>query len=286
MNSALLGLIAALSWGLHDFFARFPSRAVGPIPTVLAVTVAGLIVLSAWVLFRGELAPLIWPQILLVVATGVFFTLATLALFAALATGPISIVAPIAGSYPALAMLLAVAQGARPSLAQWAAIGAVMAGVAVVSRSGGSYEEGSELLPGTIKPVLGLAFVASFCFAVALTAGQAAVPIFGEMQTIWLARCFGLITILVIYLWRTPCAGLPPKWLPLLGLMGCLDVIALGTITAAGNWPNPEFATVVSSAFGAITVVLARVFLKEEIAPAQAGGMVLIFGGVAALAGL
>lgn len=46
MNSALLGLVAALSWGLHDFLARFPSRAVGPIPTVFAVTLAGLIVLS------------------------------------------------------------------------------------------------------------------------------------------------------------------------------------------------------------------------------------------------
>jgi drug/metabolite transporter (DMT)-like permease len=286
MNSALLGLIAALSWGLHDFFARFPSRAVGPIPTVLAVTVAGLIVLSAWMLFAGTLPQIIWPQILLVVATGVFFTLATLALFAALAAGPISIVAPIAGSYPALAMILAVAQGARPGLAPWAAIGAVMAGVAIVSRSGGRYEDSGEIAPGTLKTVLRLAFLASFCFAVALTAGQAAVPVFGEMQTIWLARCFGLITILAIYLWRTPGAGVPPKWLPLLGLMGCLDVTALGTIIAAGNWPNPEFATVVSSAFGAITVVLARVFLKEEIAPAQVGGMALIFGGVAALAGL
>ena len=286
MNSALLGLIAALSWGLHDFFARFPSRAVGPIPTVLAVTVAGLIVLSAWLLFANTMPEILWPHILLVVVTGVFFTLATLALFAALAVGPISIVAPIAGSYPALAMILAVAQGARPSLVQWAAIAAVMAGVAIVSRSGGRYEASGELPPGTHKTVLGLAFIASFCFAVALTAGQAAVPVFGEVQTIWLARCFGLITIVAIYLWRTPGAGLPLRWLPLLGLMGCLDVAALGTIIAAGNWPNPEFATVVSSAFGAITVLLARVFLKEEITPAQVGGMALIFGGVGALARL
>jgi len=43
---------------------------------------------------------------------------------------------------------------------------------------------------------------------------------------------------------------------------------------------------VVSSAFGAITVMLARAFLKEPLAPAQLGGIVLIFGGVAALAAL
>jgi drug/metabolite transporter (DMT)-like permease len=62
--------------------------------------------------------------------------------------------------------------------------------------------------------------------------------------------------------------------------------LALGAITAAGNLPDPAFATVVSSAFGAVTVLLARIFLKEPIAPAQFAGMVLIFGGVGVLAGL
>ena len=42
MSSALLGLVAALSWGVNDFLARFPARTVSPIPTVLAVTFAGL----------------------------------------------------------------------------------------------------------------------------------------------------------------------------------------------------------------------------------------------------
>ena len=71
--------------------------------------------LSAWLLFAAATSQIIWPQLRSSSVTGVFFTLATLALFAALAAGPISIVAPIAGSYPALAMILAVAQGARPS---------------------------------------------------------------------------------------------------------------------------------------------------------------------------
>lgn len=76
----------------------------------------------------------------------------------ALANGPISIVAPIAGSYPALAMLFAVAQGARPSAWQWLAIVAVMVGVAIVSRSGHHYETSGELAPGKLKGIIGLAF--------------------------------------------------------------------------------------------------------------------------------
>ena len=38
--------------------------------------------------------------------------------------------------------------------------------------------------------------------------------------------------------------------------------------------------------FGAITVLLARVFLKEPISLVQLGGIVVIFGGVASLAAL
>jgi drug/metabolite transporter (DMT)-like permease len=195
-------------------------------------------------------------------------------------------VAPIAGSYPALAMALAVVQGARPSLLQWLAIAAVMIGVLVVSRSGGHYEQSGDLPRGKLNTLLGLAFLASVGFSTALTAGQAAVPIFGEVETVWLARCFGLAAIGTLYLWRARRTALPASWLPLLGLMGCLDVVALGTITAAGSLPSPEFATVVSSAFGAVTVLLARIFLKEPIASAQLAGIVLIFGGVALLAGL
>ncbi|MGH6864957.1 MAG: DMT family transporter [Methyloceanibacter sp.] len=285
MNSALLGLMAALSWGFHDFLARFPSRAIGPVQTVLAVTFAGLIALSTWLLFQGAPLDIAWPKLWLVAVTGVLFTLATLALFAALTLGPISMVAPLAGSYPALAMLIAIVRGERPSLIQWLAIVAVMGGVLIVSRSSGHYEASGDLEPGKLKMLLGLAFLASLCFAISLTSGQAAVPVFGEVQTVWLARCFSLLTITAIYLWQRDRAPIPASWLPLLALMGCLDVIALGTITAAGNLVDAAFATVVSSAFGAVSVLLARIFLKEPMASAQLGGITLIFGGVGLLAG-
>ena len=56
MNSALLGSMAALAWGTHDFLARFPSRQIGPTHSVLGVTVA------EWVALRelydsGEVPP-------------------------------------------------------------------------------------------------------------------------------------------------------------------------------------------------------------------------------------
>jgi drug/metabolite transporter (DMT)-like permease len=286
VSSALLGLVAALSWGLNDFLARFPARTVGPIPTVLAVTFAGFLFLSAWLVISGDIVRISWPQLWLPATSGIFFALATLSLFAALAFGPISLVAPIAGTYPVFSMIFAMAQGTRPSIMQWLAIAAVMAGAAIVSRSGTTYEDSGHIPTGKLKTILALAVCASLGSAVAQTSGQAAVPIFGGVTAVWLSRFFGLITIGAIYVIRRPRVEFPTPWLPLLGLMGGLDVAALGSIFAAGNLPDPAFAVVVSSAFGGVTIILARAVLKEPIAPMELLGMALVFGGVTGLAGL
>jgi uncharacterized membrane protein len=286
MTPVLFGLVAAISWGVYDFLSRFPSRAVGPLPTIFLITFSGLILLTAWVLVESHEITVVWTKLWLVAVTGIFFALGNLALFAAFALGPMTIVAPIVATYPVVAMLLVVAQGARPTALQWLAIASVILGVLIASRSGSHSREAAELPRGEMKIVLGLSALAAISFAIAITAGQEAAPTFGEVETVWLARIFSLLTIGLVYLWRSPVPTLPWRWLPLLGLMGGLDVGALIVITAAGKLPSPEFATVVSSSVGAVTVILARIFLKEQISPAQLGGMAMIFGGITALAAL
>lgn len=283
MNSALLGALAALSWGSHDFLARFPSRAVGPVTTVLFVTLTGLVLITAWLVISGAEVRFAWPSLWLVATAGIFYALATLSLFAALALGPLSIVAPIAGSYPALAVLFALTQGARPGIIVWLAIVAVSLGVVVVARSSGRFESAGEIASGKLPAILLLALGASLGFAIGLTAGQAAVPIFGEVATAWLGRMFGLAAIVMIWL-ALPRKSMPLRWLPILTLMGGLDVTALLLIVAAGSLADPALATVTSSAFGAVAVVWAWLLLREPIAPMQVLGIALVFGGVVVLA--
>jgi drug/metabolite transporter (DMT)-like permease len=286
MNAALLGLLAALSWGFHDFVGRFPSRAVGPVVTLLAVTLSGFVFLSAWIVVSGVGLHIVWPRLWLVALAGLFYVFAGLALFAALAVGPITIVTPIAGSYPALAVIFAVTQGTRPSLVQWLAIAVVIAGVAAVSRAGHRHETSGDVPPGKLWLVVALSLVTSVAIALSLIAGQAAVPLFGPTGTVWLIRTFSLLMTTAIWLAWPGAASPPLRWLPVLALMGGLDVTAMLLVVAAGTLPNAALATVASSAFGAVAVVLARVFLKERITWAQLAGMVMIFGGVGILASL
>jgi drug/metabolite transporter (DMT)-like permease len=68
--------------------------------------------------------------------------------------------------------------------------------------------------------------------------------------------------------------------------MGGLDVTALLLIVTAGNLPDATLATVASSGFGAVAVILARLFLKEPISLIQLIGIAFVFGGVVILAAL
>jgi drug/metabolite transporter (DMT)-like permease len=285
MNAALLGLVGALSWGVHDFLARFPSRKLGPTNTTFFVTAAGFVALSLWILFDGTPDRLAWSSSWLAAVAGVFSALATLALFTALTLGPVSIVAPIAGAFPAPALLFAVVGGLRPTLVEWLAMAVVLAGVALVSQSGERHQAAGAIEPGKLKSVVGFSLLAGLSFAVSLTAGQAAAPLLGSIETAWLARVFALVTVALVYLKPSVKWQQPGRWLPFLAFMGCLDVLALTTIMAAGHMPNPAVATVVASSFSAVSVVLARIVLKEMIVPIQLIGMALIFGGVAVLAG-
>ena len=288
MNPALLGVLAALAWGTHDFAARFPSRDIGASHAVFGVTLTGLVWLSLWLAATGA-PPALQPQHLWLPAlAGIGFALATIWLFAALTAGPIAVVAPIVGAYPVLAVAFAVVMGARPALAEWLAMAAVVAGVAVVARQGDVAPEHAEPGSGRVRAqALVYAFLAGLGFACSLTAGQHAAPLYGEVEATWLARIFGLAAVAIACLARprrgTTRLGRYGRWWILLVVMGLLDSLALVAVIMAGHQPQAEIATVASSSFGAVTVLLARVFLKEAVAPAQWAGIALIFAGVAVL---
>lgn len=284
MHPALLGTIAALSWGVADFIARFASRAVGPVNAAFAAAAISFLGQSALVYFAGY--ALVWNGggIWLVVVNGVAVATANLALFGALARGRISVVSPIVSAYPAFVIAFTVIGGSRPSLLAWAAMAGVMAGVFIVARA---VQEEEGAAPARRKDaiiVVGMSMLASLSFAVALIAGQAATPIFGEAQTVWYSRIFTVATIIPVLLFIQPRpVELPVRWWTAFTAMGLLDVLSLVVLYAAARTAAPEIAAVTSSGFGAVTVLLGWAVLKERIAWRQWVGIVLIFACVGIL---
>ena len=283
MVAVLLGLVTALCWGCADFMARFTGRAVGPDVALAGMLVASAVLLT--LLVAATSAPLIesvagWYLIL---ATGIGVMAATLLLYTGLARGPIGMVAPIVGAYPAFNILIGLAAGIVPSGWQWIAILTVMAGVAVVARFAPEPEED---VAGDLRVTLVIALLAAMAFAGAISAGQAAARLHDELAVTAAARWVSVVAALGYLLARGRPVLVPAGWRWPVAAQGALDGLAYIALFAAAHGPGSVIAAVVASSFAAVTVLLARFVLKEPMSLAQWAGIAMIVMGVAALSAL
>lgn len=285
MNPALWGLMTALGWGSADFIARFTGRALGHQTALLGMLGASAVILS--LMFWQSPVPFVrdpsgWWLILL---TGLGIMTATLLLYWGLARGPVTVVAPIAGSYPGLNVALAVVQGARPTALDWAAMAMLMAGVIVVARAARSFEDPAHYTRQQLRFTIGLALGAALSFAVTIAVAQQASYLYGELQTVALSRWVSLLACVVLFLVRRQAPRVPFRWWPWIGLQGLLDGSAYIALLAGSQGPGAEIAVVVGSGFGVVTVILARVVLREAMTWAQWTGIAAILASVAVLTG-
>jgi drug/metabolite transporter (DMT)-like permease len=284
MNPAVLGILTALGWGSADFIARFTGRALGHEAALFGMLSVSAVALSVILWWADVPVVLQLDGLWLLGLTGIGVMVATLLLYWGLARGPVTIVAPIVGSYPAVNVALAVLLGSRPSLAQWIAIAVVMTGVTVVARAARSFEGDGDYSVAALRKTLGIALASALVFAATVAAGQAAAPIYGELPTTVMARWISWLAIVVLFVAvRRSTPRIPGPWWPVLAVQGLLDGGAYVTLFASGLQAKAEIAAVVASAFSAVTVILARVFLREAMTAPQWLGIALIVGGAAIL---
>ena len=286
MNAVLGGVVAALAWGSADFVARFTGGAVGHVRALFGMLTASAVVLSG-VVYVMDL-PIAdtsrgWWLVLL---TGVGLTVATLLLYQGLVRGPVSIVAPIAGTFPAFNILLALILGIRPGGLEWLAMATVIAGVVIVARSAGHFEARGVHSRSELRRTVFIAIAASFGFAVTVAAGQEAGEVYGDVQA-RVPGALGQPCLLCPAAGRAPRdAADPPRWWPALAAQGVLDGAALVAVVAGSQGAASAVTAVLASTFSAVTVVLARLFMREVMSRGQWLGIGLIIAGVMTLSGL
>ena len=286
MNAALGGILAAWAWGSADFIARFTGGALGHVNALFGMLVTSALVLTVVVVAMGEPLPGPWSGWWLLLVTGAGLTLATLLLYLALVRGPVTVAAPIAGTFPAFNIVLALGLGMRPAAVEWAAMGAVMVGVFVVARAARHYEDRGHYSRAHLRRTVAIALAASFCFAVTVAAGQEAAAIYGEVQSVFMARWVSLLCCCLLLVARREIPRIPARWWPALGAQGALDGSALLAVVAGSQGATSAVTAVLASGFSAVTVVLARVLIREAMTWGQWLGIALILVGVAALSGL
>ena len=277
MESLLLGLTAALVWGMHDFTVRRVSATAKAAALYVIVLGFGALWILPFAALSTGWAAFDLGLTLFTILSGLVYAFGVYALYRAFAIGPVRLVAPICGAYPLLSVALALAQGQEITALVWLAAVAVVAGVALVARGEGDEDAGPRRAAIAWAVTAAIGFFASFGMLHSATEQSAALPV------ALVARLAGFAGILCLVLWqRVDVRPALPIW-PTLAIMAALDLGGMFAVTAAGAFERPEFASVTSSCFGLVTVLLAWRFLNEPVRPVQWAGIAMAFGGVAVL---
>ena len=274
-------MLAASCWGVADFIAGLKSRSLSAILVLLVQQAAGALIVVAAVVAAGEALPG-REAALLSVAAGAAGAIALGAFYRALAIGTMSVVAPISASGVTLPVAVGLATGDRPSSLQAVGLALTVVGVVLASRE--AQHEGES--NGPSRASIGLALVAAAGFGAFFTLSDGA----ADDSVLWLlviSRTTAVVLLLGV-LAATRGAGLerlPVRTLGVLALVGVLDLAATGLYALANTHGALSIVAVVGSLYPVLTVLLARVVLKERLQPVQSAGVAVAFFGVAAVVG-
>jgi drug/metabolite transporter (DMT)-like permease len=202
-------------------------------------------------------------------------------LYMGIARGPIAVVVPIVAAHPALVLAVNVLMGVRPSAVQWAAMAVIIAAGIFIARTAVEKPEAAEAKSNRITVLIAIG--ACLAYVVIVLAAQAATPLIGAAQTMWVGRWTGLIFIAgILLVQRTP-IRIPAEWVPFVGLQAGLDTLGYIAFLAGSNSAAPHITMVVASAFSVVAVLLARLIVHEKVSKMQWAAIALIAGGTAVL---
>ncbi len=275
----LFGLGAAFGWGTADLFARFGGRRVGAYRALLYMQPVGLIMLTFYLFVIDSNLKWDWWALGGGVIIALMNTMAGLCLFRAMEIGTLAIVSPIASSYGAITLSLALlVSGERPAPLQMVGLLITIGGVILASLQPQALKFAEKKNNRGVR----LAIAAAIMFGVAFWGLKYITPVIGGAMTVWENRIIGPIFLLLLARPLRQSLDFPPRsaWI-FIFINGVIDTLAYLSFSIGLTSADAGIVTVISSMFAAITVLLAWIFLKERLARIQWVGVLTILMGVA-----
>jgi drug/metabolite transporter (DMT)-like permease len=281
----LLGVLTALTWGGSDFLARFATQRMGTLRTMLYMQFTGFILLTIalpWLGGWGHLAdgsgwqPWAWGAL-----AGCVNAVSTLSLYRSFEIGKMAVVAPLSASYPVLSVSLSLLSGERLSAARAIGIACTMLGVLLVAGGEKPPDQNDEEAVRRSGKGISWALSSAVGFGVLFwLLGTHVIPRVGAPQTVWMIRltCTAVVTA-VILLARQP-IGLPRNTRLISLGMGAGDTSAFVLSNRAMQIEQVAVISVLGSLYGAVTVALAAIVLREHVSRWQWAGIASIFSGI------
>jgi drug/metabolite transporter (DMT)-like permease len=272
-TTVILALSTSLLFGVGDFLGGVATRrdsayAVTGTSHLLSIVLLGIVVLVLPAATPTR-ADLLWGA-----ASGLSGVIGVMALFAALAVGRMSIVAPVVAALSAaLPALFDLAAGTRLAPVTLGGIALALVAIVIVSVAPDErlHAPAHEYRP---RLALGLSLLAGVGFSGAFIAFSFTAPESGLVPL--LAARVVSIAVAVILAFRFG-RGFPADRTALPASLGAglTDALANVTMLTAIRLGPLAIASVLGSLFPVVVVVLARVFLGERLTWLQRGGVAL-----------
>jgi drug/metabolite transporter (DMT)-like permease len=286
----VLGLTSALCWGSADFAARFNSRRVGAYRALFFMQFFGFVLLSLYLHWSGGFSRGVapgWQPWAMAAVAGLLNVSASLALYHSFEVGTLSIVGPVSSSYPALTVALSLLSGEQLHIVRGTGLAVTLCGVIFASTSFASLkrkkmEADSSGSPTGLSKGVGWAMGAALGFGVMFWfLGFRVLPVVGAPVSVWVMRLTSIAALGVVA-WPARQSLKVPRGMVWWGLFaaGILDTSAFLANNAGMRSGQVSVVSVLASLYGAVTVLLAWIFLRERLEPGQWFGIAMIFVGV------
>ena len=282
MTPVVWGGLSSLSYGTADFIAAKTGRGIGAGNALFFMLPVGIVGIGIAWLATGQ--TLVWETGLLwlVLLHGIGLAGKLQTLYVALARGPVSMVAPIVAAHPVFVLLLFAGMGIVPTPLQWAGCAITIVGAILVAVSSDQAETSAAAHHG-LRITIIISLVCALFYTLEVVTGQLAVATYGELPTAFAGRTLAWIILAILLFATKGRPHAPRKWWWLLLVQGVLDACGTVFLFGGSHGHDAPLTAVISGTFGAVTAVLAWLFLKERIGPIQWTGIALIFVGVTML---
>jgi drug/metabolite transporter (DMT)-like permease len=268
----LFGVLAAVCWGLGDFFITLLTRRVGGERSLSWTQIASLVL---WIVFLVVLgAPRFTTEsILPVIAAAVLHVVGLKLTYRAFEIGTLSLVSPLASGFAVVTAVLALIFGHAPAAFALAGAALLVFGIGMATTGERSGPRSLAGVPEAIGSAL--AFGGMFYLFEGIV-GQV-----GYLVPLVILKTLASITFCLPH--RKVVFDLKELNLPVGGLVFGVAAMDTGAWLCFLYGMRTEYVaivTAVASLFSVVTVILAGVFLRERLRPAQWAGVAVILAGI------
>jgi len=267
--TVVLGLVAAVLYGVGDFAGGIASRKVTAVTVLLLSYPVGAVLMAVMLPFFG--GHLTARSAAYGVAGGAAGLVGVVVLYGLMTVAPINIVSPVSAVLAAIVPVGAgVILGERPQVAAWVGIALGLGAVVLVSRTTDDHPHG-RMAPR----IIGLACVSGVGFGLYFVALARA----GDHSGLWplvVSRFSSALFIIPLAKSRGALTLVRDRrLLRVIVLAGACDALANMCFLLASREGLLSIASVLTSLYPATTVLLAVLLLHEHISRVQRAGLAL-----------